>query len=186
MSRMPVAGERYRHFKGGEYEIVTIALHTETNEQMVVYKACYAPFQCFVRPLDQFVSPVDKEKYPMAAAEYRFERINAPFKQSIQDEPNAPTKQSVTKESSVSMEQGVLNGPSNAPSEGFLAFLNAATYEDKIMILIKNKETYTRDMLETMAASLDFELPPGDINDGIEYIKKSLEVKDRLEGTHLR
>lgn len=174
MSRMPVAGERYRHFKGGEYEIVAIALHTETNEQMVVYKACYAPFQCFVRPLDQFVIPVDKEKYPMAAAEYRFERISP------------PSEQSPTKECSVSMEQGALNGPSTAPTEGVLAFLNAATYEDKIMILIKNKETYTRDMLETMAASLDFELPPGDINDGIEYIKKSLEVKDRLEGTHLR
>lgn len=168
MSRMPVAGEKYRHFKGGEYEIVDIALHTETNEQMVVYKACYEPFQCFVRPLEQFVSLVDKEKYPMAAAKYRFEKISA-----ISDQ-------------SVSIEQSISTGQCGNPPGAFLSFLNARTYEDKIIILIKNKDAYTREMLEAMAASLDFELPPGDINDGIEYIKKSLEVKDRLEGTHLR
>ena len=42
---------------------------------MVVYQAMYAPFKIWVRPLSTFLEKLDKEKYPDAAQEYRFERI---------------------------------------------------------------------------------------------------------------
>ena len=38
----PQAGEFYRHFKGNKYKIVTLATHSETMEEMVVYEALYA------------------------------------------------------------------------------------------------------------------------------------------------
>ena len=35
----PIPGERYKHYKGGTYEIISLATHTETNEKVVVYKS---------------------------------------------------------------------------------------------------------------------------------------------------
>ena len=41
---------KYRHFKGGEYEVVGIAHHSETMEDMVVYRALYGKGELWVRP----------------------------------------------------------------------------------------------------------------------------------------
>lgn len=70
---IPKAGECYRHFKGNRYQIIAIAKHTETEEDCVVYQALYGENGIFVRPLDMFMEKVDKEKYPDAIQEYRFE-----------------------------------------------------------------------------------------------------------------
>ena len=43
--QLPQPGWRYRHFKGGLYQIVTLALNTETGEDMVVYQALYDDFK---------------------------------------------------------------------------------------------------------------------------------------------
>lgn len=55
------------------YEVIGIATHTETKEEMLVYKALYAPFGTYVRPLEMAMSKTDKEKYPEATQEYRLE-----------------------------------------------------------------------------------------------------------------
>lgn len=66
----------YRHFKGGEYKIITIAEHTETGEMLVIYRDIHKPnIPVYARPYDMFASKVDKEKYPDVAQEYRFEEI---------------------------------------------------------------------------------------------------------------
>ncbi len=41
---------RYRHFKGGEYELLYLARHSETEEEMVVYRALYGARGVWVRP----------------------------------------------------------------------------------------------------------------------------------------
>jgi hypothetical protein len=44
----------YRHYKGGEYEVIGIGLHTETEEELVVYKAVHAPHRMWMRPVGMF------------------------------------------------------------------------------------------------------------------------------------
>ena len=58
----PQTGEQYRHFKGKEYEIIGIANHSETLEEMVVYKALYDEGQLWVRPLPMFLDMKETEK----------------------------------------------------------------------------------------------------------------------------
>ena len=45
-----MVGKTYRHYKGNEYEVVAIALHSETLEEMVVYRALYGDGKVWVRP----------------------------------------------------------------------------------------------------------------------------------------
>lgn len=75
---LPKKGQRWKHFKGWLCEIIDVATHSETNEQMVVYKcsACITD-TCngiWARPLSMFMSAVETDKYPEATQEYRFEK----------------------------------------------------------------------------------------------------------------
>ena len=63
----------YRHFKGDYYLVVDIAIHSETKEKLVIYRGLYGNNELYARPLDMFISKVDKEKYPDIKQEYRFE-----------------------------------------------------------------------------------------------------------------
>lgn len=72
--REVIVGKKYKHFKGTIMEVIAIAKHSETLEDMVVYKHL-EDNQIWVRPLDMFNSKVDKEKYPNVTQEYRFEEI---------------------------------------------------------------------------------------------------------------
>ena len=49
---------RYRHYKGGEYEVVSVARHSETNEPMVVYRPLYDDSGWWVRPHAMFFETV--------------------------------------------------------------------------------------------------------------------------------
>lgn len=48
----------YRHYKGGEYQVIDVAIHSETEERLVVYRPLYGDKKLWVRPLDMFVEQV--------------------------------------------------------------------------------------------------------------------------------
>lgn len=58
-SYYPLPGEKYKHYKGGTYEVITLAKHSETNEDMVVYKSI--PFgSVYCRPLSMWEETIPK------------------------------------------------------------------------------------------------------------------------------
>lgn len=54
---------RYRHFKGNEYEVLGVARHSETLEDMVVYRALYGDGGLWVRPAAMWSETVEKDGY---------------------------------------------------------------------------------------------------------------------------
>lgn len=72
--RLPQRGDIYRHFKGHLITVIGIAMHTESEEPLVIYH-CHNGL-ITARPLDMFLQPVDKEKYPNVEQKYRLERVS--------------------------------------------------------------------------------------------------------------
>lgn len=66
----------YRHFKGKFYLVLDIVKHSETKEELVLYRALYGEKELWVRPISMFTSLVDRYKYPNVKQKYRFERQN--------------------------------------------------------------------------------------------------------------
>lgn len=72
---LPQKGEKYKHFKLGKIvTVIGISRHTETEELAVVYEY---EGTIWSRPLEMFMSEVDKEKYPNTTQKYRFEKVES-------------------------------------------------------------------------------------------------------------
>ncbi|SDC39545.1 DUF1653 domain-containing protein [Parafannyhessea umbonata] len=71
-------GGVYRHFKGDYYLVEDVARHSETGEELVIYRKLYGDGSLWARPKELFLSAVDREKYPNAKQRYRFELQDIP------------------------------------------------------------------------------------------------------------
>lgn len=63
----------YKHFKGNKYKVLCIAYDSETLDELVIYQALYADMKIYARKKDNFLSKVDRNKYPNVSQEYRFQ-----------------------------------------------------------------------------------------------------------------
>jgi len=80
---IPKNGEIWRHFKGNFYKVwfcpVSNATNVEDDDKQYV---CYQPWHgnpnhgFYIREISEWMSPVDKVKYPNASQEWRFERVD--------------------------------------------------------------------------------------------------------------
>jgi len=61
---------KYRHYKGNEYEVIGAARHSETLEDLVVYKALYSNYDLWVRPLNMFLEEVEVNGKKVKRFEY--------------------------------------------------------------------------------------------------------------------
>lgn len=171
----PVEGELYRHFKGGLYRIVTIAQHTETSEGLVIYRSEEDPSKVWARPVVNFLSPVDKVKYPDATQDMRFEKV-VPGQESKASQPATQVAPEVKAQTS--------------ETEGLDPevedFLDAKSSADRLHILSSLNHRLTDEMLITMATACDVELPEGDIRTKYQSLRESLLILGKYEGERLR
>jgi hypothetical protein len=69
---------RYRHYKGNDYEVVGVAKHSETEEEVVVYRALYGERGLWVRPLVMFLETVVVEGQPQPRFQFMAEGPSSP------------------------------------------------------------------------------------------------------------
>ena len=173
MTNIPRPQQIYRHFKGNLYQIVSLAEHTETGEQLVIYQAMYGDFKVYARPLSMFVGKVDREKYPDATQEYRFEPVEI-----------AGEKQDEGRKKAEPIKRENEEIPNIDPL--VLQFLDAGTYEERLDILASLHHRITDDMINTMAMAVDIEVKEGDIEERYAELRKCLLLYDKFECTRLR
>ncbi len=193
---IPKAQEIYRHFKGNLYQIVAVAEHTETGEQMVVYQALYGENKIYCRPLDMFLSPVDHVKYPDVTATFRFElfggaaaHVAAPAAPTQEAAPAAPAQMvSVPLEASplsAAKEEAEAEVPNLDPM--ILEFLETDDYQERLNILQGLRHRITDDMITTMAIACDVEVEENVVlEDRFNSLKQCIETKLHYESDRLR
>lgn len=196
MNQIPQAGEIYQHFKGKLYRIVTLATHTETGEQLVIYQALYGEFQVFARPLSMFLEKVDAKKYPDAAGKDRFMRIPmaeaAAVPQPVpasSENPVEPRPAAMPSENPVEPRPAAASSESPVepqPDPGLLAFLDADSYEEKLEVFASLEGKVDLHMLNAIAASLDLELSEGSLEEQYDTLKSCLMTLERYECNRLR
>lgn len=170
MKQIPKPQEIYRHFKGNLYQIVTIAIHSETREPMVVYQAMYGDYKVFVRPLDMFLSEVDHEKYPEVTQKLRFERIQEIIPYELEEDAAAAAEADA---------EAVLD-------PAVLAFLDAESYKQKLELLDGLRHRITNEMITTMALACDIEVKEGEPEERFVELRSCLQTLEKYECSRLR
>lgn len=173
MRKEPKPLQVYKHFKGNVYQVVTVAVHTESGEKLVIYRPLYSEGTTYARPLSMFMSEVDKKKYPEVKQKFRFEEINEPG-EFVDD----TTVSSESSESEAKMEEGL-----NPLLE---AFLDAPSYEEKLDKFYDMRKSITDDMLSYVAMSLDIELSKETTEDKYKEILGCLKTMVKYECNRLR
>lgn len=209
MSFMPRPHEIYKHFKGNLYQITAVAQHTETDELLVVYQALYGDFKTYARPLEMFLSEVDRQKYPDAKQKYRFElQSENPYRQqereSAAESGSAVGGSTVMSEGASESDSGAVENVSPVrldkpeKAEGgaaeeelqidpqVLEFLDADSYEQRLNILAGLHHRITDDMITTMAVACDIEVPEGDTQERYASLKSCLLTLEKYECNRLR
>ena len=162
---MPRAGEFYMHFKGKLYQIVTVAIHTETEEPLVVYQAMYGTFKTYARPLAMFLSEVDHEKYPDVQQIYRFRKVELC---ENSDEVTAQENECDETEET-------------ADIEPLLKFLDETDLHERLNILLQYRDQITETMLESMGMAMDCVLNGKTLEEKYYELDKVIRTKLQYE-----
>ena len=203
-------GQFYRHFKGGLYQVMAIATHSETKEKMVVYQALYGDYGIYVRPYDMFASEVDHEKYPQVKQVYRFTQVHPEEENARVEVESAleltnvdseqleiPDLEEVENVQSMKspvqildpVEMSAKEPPAKEPqADGInpilLEFLDADTLEEKMHIMTFYRNQMDEALLNSIAISLDLVVDKKGLQETYDEIMNCLSMMKHFECTN--
>ena len=204
MTFIPKPHEIYKHFKGNLYQVVTIAEHSETGEQLVIYQALYGDFKTYARPLVMFTGEVDRQRYPEVTQRFRFELQGTEADRQIRETEAAGVEHPVSTQTTVTASQPAAAQATATAAQTTIApvspaedeepaldplvleFLDADSYEEKLNILAGLHHRITNEMITTMAISCDIEVNDGEPEERYEELKNCLLTMEKFECNRLR
>ena len=202
MREIPKELQVYKHFKGSLYQIVAVAVHTETTDKLVVYRSLKNPERVFARPLDMFLSEVNHKKYPDVKAKYRFTLLDEVEDEISEEEDKVETSdftdnivegsseekiedskdaETVSDDEKIYKEDGTL-----VLDPVIEKILDSKEYTDKIEAFELLRGKCDENMLSTIAMSLDIQLSGETLDEKYADILKCLRMHQKYETTRLR
>ena len=191
--RKPMPGECYRHFKNKLYQVVAVAEHTETGEELVVYQALYGSFRVFARPLAMFLSPVDRETLEREDSGWAGEKSQREAEESLwageksqreAEESRRAGEEPRRAEDDWSREE---DGRRDDGESFILRFFDEETYEGKWRLLEREGGRLSQKTLEIICGGM--EIPGGREESAEELLydlKRYLETQMKFEGNRFR
>jgi hypothetical protein len=163
---------------------VTVAIHSETGEKLVIYQKLYDDYKVYARPYDMFVSEVDHIKYPEVTQKYRFELVvegtlvsNESLVEQNISEDNL--------EDNLDDDSEETFGEEGADPR-LLEFLDADTFEEKKQLLISMRNQITDRLIDDMAASIDVTVEAGDIEERYHSLMTCINTRAKFEVDRFR
>lgn len=184
---LPAPGEFYRHHKGNLYQVLSIAIHTETKERLVVYQALYGDFQIFACPISMFLGKTEDGGMGFVKTEIR---NDAPVL-GVTDDGNGGKK--ITGEETAAAPQTQREEPvkeTNFGKQDFYEqmekFYDADSYEAKLEYLFALRDDLNEIALANIALSLDIAVPEGSLEERFQSIVSCLKTMKKYQGNRLR
>lgn len=201
MKRMPQSGEIYYHFKKKLCQIIAIAEHSETREQMVIYQALQGDYGIYAHPFETFVDEVDHEKYPDVTQNYRFTKVKMHEDGTfilVEESPEAQTKQPSEsmpeRTSSESFKHAAAANvrpvssdkrkDTETADELLMKFLDAETMEEKYQVLVSMHDVITDRLIDNMAVVMDVVIPDGELVKRYDSLKYAVRTRQKYEFTN--
>ena len=161
---------------------------------MVVYQALYGDYQVYVRPLEMFISPVDRKKYPDAVQEYRFEQVFPGQMDKLEKNGNEPAAENREDRGyAAAVENNAEYDNKNQPEEEPMGhewlehFLDADRLEDRLAVLKQMEGHVTQRELDCIFLSLDLQPETGKTKiEQISALRRHIQLLRRYDGGRLR
>ncbi|NLY47994.1 MAG: DUF1653 domain-containing protein [Clostridiales bacterium] len=188
MEKAPRAGEIFYVTKDKPYQVITLGIHKETCERMVIYQALFGDYGTFVLPLSKFMEEIyaasDGTKVPRNGVK---EPCGTPEIPPADEKSDCRTgditdKMTVEKdEDSLNAEKPPKPETDDKISEILLKFLDADSYTEKLEILTTNIKKIDNRLINDMAASLDCIVEDGPIDKRQQELIYCLKQLSRFE-----
>lgn len=187
-NRKLIPGDIYRHFKNKLYQIITVAAHSETGEEYVVYQALYGDFKTYIRPYNMFMSEVDRAKYPDVRQKYRFEKVEVVAAPEIEGTPVPEYSSEMCKVSRPENISVCVKDESgeNGVNPYLMEFFDKNSFADKIEYLNSIKNRMDDRLINDICASLDITVDEGEIDVRYSSLIACLSTMARFECGRLR
>ena len=187
MVRSINCGEVYRHFKGNYYKIIALAKDSSDLSDVVVYQALYGNGQIYTRSMSEFLSEVDRKKYPDAVQRYRFEVVNGEMRDRVLEFAKMDAMYSNNSDDGIKFiefQTAVEKDSVSKDAHEFMdRFFDAKTYKSKFEVLrmMWYENLLTDNIIDTLAVSVDCALNEEDLESRYDSLSKYLNAQSKYE-----
>ncbi|TAH75121.1 MAG: DUF1653 domain-containing protein [Anaerolineaceae bacterium] len=182
MEMTPRPGEIFYLTKDKPYQIITIGIHKETCESMVIYQALYGEFNTFVLPLSKFLEEVQQEASKERTPIFNEQKHN----NDIDANPDNEQANMQADDTLHIVEETDDSHINNKVNETLLSFLDADSYTKKLEVITTNIKALDNRLINDMAASLDCTVEDGPMDQRLQELIYCLKQLSRFEVKRLR